>query len=162
MPYLGQAREALTASPGVVFGRKNSVWKRTERTRSLYKNSLHLALAPVVGSVQAGAGLQAWSEINAMAPGQIVKPRHRFRCTFPLTSGHSRMCFITNENIAERSKLSIRRHEGLHWHRLRFSPTAARANQIEIRVENAASTLLDSFNIIGAALPLAGQPLRRL
>ena len=61
-----QAREALTASPVVVFGRKNSVMKPTERTTCTYKNSLHLALAPVVGSLQTGAGLQAWSEEAAI------------------------------------------------------------------------------------------------
>ena len=78
-PYLGQAREALTASPVVVFSRKNSVMKPTERTTCLYKNSLHLALAPVVGSLQTGAGLQAWSEEAAILAPQNMKPIGRFR-----------------------------------------------------------------------------------
>ena len=56
------------------------------------------------------------------------------------------------ENIAERSRLSIRRHEVALWPRLRFSPTSARANQIEIIDENAGLTLLDSLILIGASL----------
>ena len=79
MPYLGQAREALTALPVVVFGRKNSVMKPTERTTCPYKNSLHVALAPVVGSLQTGAGLKAWSEEAAILAPQNMKPRGRFR-----------------------------------------------------------------------------------
>ena len=56
------------------------------------------------------------------------------------------------EKIAERSRLSIRRHELALWPRLRFSPTSARANQIEIIDENAGPTLLDSLTLIGASL----------
>ena len=56
------------------------------------------------------------------------------------------------EKIAERSRLSIRRHEVALWPRLRFSPTSARANQIEIIDENAGLTLLDSLILIGASL----------
>ena len=56
------------------------------------------------------------------------------------------------ENIAERSTLSIRRHEVELWPRLRFSPTSARANQIEISDENAGPTLLESLIPIGASL----------
>ena len=58
------------------------------------------------------------------------------------------------ENIAERSRLSIRRHEVALWPRLRlrFSPTSARANQIEIIDENAGPTLLESLVLIGASL----------
>ena len=56
------------------------------------------------------------------------------------------------ENIAERSTLSIRRHEVALWPRLRFSPTSARANQIEIIDENAGPMLLDSLILIGASL----------
>ena len=56
------------------------------------------------------------------------------------------------EKIAERSTLSIRRHEVALWPRLRFSPTSARANQIEIIDENAGPTLLGSLILIGASL----------
>ena len=56
------------------------------------------------------------------------------------------------EKIAERSTLSIRRHEVALWPRLRFSPTSARARQIEIRNENAAPALLESLKHIGASL----------
>ena len=56
------------------------------------------------------------------------------------------------EKIAERSTLSIRRHEVALWPRLRFSPTSARARQIEISNENAALTLLESLVLIGASL----------
>ena len=56
------------------------------------------------------------------------------------------------EKIAERSTLSIRRHEVALWPRLRFSPTSARARQIEIIDENAGPTLLDSLILIGASL----------
>ena len=45
---------------------KNSVMKPTERTTCLYKNILHLVPAPLVGSLQTGAGLQAWSEEAAI------------------------------------------------------------------------------------------------
>ena len=56
------------------------------------------------------------------------------------------------ENIAERARLSIRRHEVALWPRLRFSPTSARARQIEISNENADPTLLESLKHIGASL----------
>ena len=56
------------------------------------------------------------------------------------------------EKIDERSRLSIRRHELALWPRLRFSPTSARARQIEIIDENAEPTLLGSLILIGASL----------
>ena len=56
------------------------------------------------------------------------------------------------ENIAERSTLSICRHEVALWPRLRFSPTSARARQIEIIDENAGPTFLESLILIGASL----------
>ena len=56
------------------------------------------------------------------------------------------------EKIAERSTLSIRRHEVALWPRLRFSPTSARARQIEISNENAGPTLLESLKHTGASL----------
>ena len=56
------------------------------------------------------------------------------------------------EKIAERSRLSIRRHELALWPHLRFLPTSARANQIEIIDENAGPTLLESLKLIGASL----------
>jgi len=66
-------------SPWSFLVEKNSVMKPTERTTCLYKNSLHLALAPVVGSLQTGAGLQAWSEEAVILAPQNMKPRGRFR-----------------------------------------------------------------------------------
>ena len=56
------------------------------------------------------------------------------------------------EKIAERSRLSIRRHEVALWPRLRFSPTSARANQIEIIVDNEDPPLLESLIPIGVSL----------
>ena len=100
-----------------------SVMKLTERTTCLYKNSLHLALAPLVGSVQAGAGLKAWSEEAAIR--FTGASECEARRPFPLTSDHLRRCSNMIEKIAERSRLSIRRHEVALWPRLRFSPTSA-------------------------------------
>ena len=66
-------------SPWSFLVEKNSVMKPTERTTCPYKNSLHVALAPVVGSLQSGAGLQAWSEEAVILAPQNMKPRGRFR-----------------------------------------------------------------------------------
>ena len=63
---------------------KNNVMKPAERTTCLYKNILHVVPAPLVGSLQAGAGLQAWSEEAVKAAPRIVKPRGRFR-SHPIT-----------------------------------------------------------------------------
>ena len=46
---------------------------------ALIRSTTHLVPAPLVGSVQTGAGLQAWSEEAVKAAPRIVKPRGRFR-----------------------------------------------------------------------------------